>query len=143
MMVNPTDGPSQVPFCGVIRMVAISWFVTLAAVNMMFPVPEIPRPMAGLSFVQLKVVLFAGLPESVMLMGVPLQTSTSSGTFATGVGFTVMLNVIDEPVQGPLVGITVIVAFWVAVTAALVKLMSPVPEAPSPMEGLLFVQMKS
>ena len=78
-----------------------------------------------------------------------LQTTWLTTAFTVGVGLTVMVNVIDGPVQviPPLVkvGVTVIIATtgtvvgFVAVNAG----MLPVPDAPKPILGVLFVQLNT
>ena len=77
----------------------------------------------------------------------PLQTNWSAGWLTVAVGFTVIVNVDDAPLQliPPLVntGVTVIVA----VTGVLPVLMATndgivlLPLAPNPIDGLLFVQL--
>ena len=60
-----------------------------------------------------------------------------------GVGFTVMLNVLDGPGQVSAVGVTVIVAVTgddVTLTAVN-EAMSPVPLAVRPIDVVLFVQL--
>ena len=77
----------------------------------------------------------------------PLQTTWLAIAFTDGVGFTVIVNVLDAPVQvtPPLVkvGVTVMVAVTAAVlTLVAVKLpILPVPAAARPMLVLLFVQL--
>ena len=67
--------------------------------------------------------------------------------FTVGVGFTVIVNVIGVPVQvvPPLVnvGVTVIVAVTATAVAFVPMKLAilPVPDAPSPMEVLLLVQL--
>jgi hypothetical protein len=77
----------------------------------------------------------------------PLQSNWLAGWLTVAVGFTVMVNVVDAPVQlmPPLVkvGVTVIVA----VTGVLPALMAMndgivlVPAAARPMDGLLLIQL--
>lgn len=77
----------------------------------------------------------------------PAHTAWLAIVFTAGVGFTVIVNVIDVPVQvvAPLVyvGVTVIVAVCTtAVALVAVKLaILPVPDAARPIVVLLFVQL--
>ena len=65
------------------------------------------------------------------------------GCVTEGVGFTVMLNVLDGPGHVSAVGITVIVATTVDEVAltAVNDTISPVPLAASPIDVVLFVQL--
>ena len=77
----------------------------------------------------------------------PLHSTWLAGWFTVAVGFTVMVNVVDPPLQviPPLVKLDVTV--MVAVTGVLVVLIAvndgivAVPLAPSPMEVLLLLQL--
>ena len=76
-------------------------------------------------------------------MSEPLHTVTLPGCMTEGVGFTVMLNVLDGPGQVSAVGVTVIVAVTgddVTLTAVN-EAMSPVPLAVRPIDVVLFVQL--
>ena len=61
-----------------------------------------------------------------------------------GVGFTVIVKVVDEPVHPFATGVTVIVAVTALVPefVAIKDGMSPLPLAASPIEVVLFVQLK-
>ena len=80
-------------------------------------------------------------------VGAPLQTNWLAGWLTLAVGFTVIVNVVDAPVQliPPLVNVGVTV--MVAVTAVLPVLMAVndgivlVPLAPKPIDVLLLVQL--
>ena len=124
---------------GVTVMVPVWVVATLAAVKLISPLPEAPRPMAGLELVQFRV----GLPVATKLTatGSPAQTAWSSGSVSTGVGLIVMVNVRGTPGQVPNWGVTVIFAISWLVTLALVKLILPLPDAPSPTTGLSLVQL--
>lgn len=77
----------------------------------------------------------------------PLQTNWLAGWLTLAVGFTVMVNVLDGPLQliPPLVkvGVTVMVAVT-GVLPVLIAINDGIvlaPLAPRPMDGLLFVQL--
>ena len=122
--------------------------VALSAVKLaILPVPLAARPMDVLLFVHVNTVP-ATVPLKVTgAVATPAHTTWLAGWFTFGVGLTVMVKVIDGPVQlvPPLlkVGVTVIVA----TTGALVALVAvndrilPVPDAPNPIEGVLLVKL--
>ena len=68
---------------------------------------------------------------------------TGDGCESAGVGFTVMLNVLDDPGQVRAVGVTVMVATTGddVGLAAVNDEISPVPLAARPMDAVLFVQL--
>ena len=111
------------------------------------PVPAALKPMLVLLFVQLNTVPATGPLIVIAVVLPPLHTAWLAIVFTDGVGFTVIVKVIDEPEQvvPPLVyvGVTVIVA----VTGALVALVAmklailPVPLAANPILVVLFVQL--
>ena len=140
MTWNVLGRPGQEPVAGKTVMVAVSVWVTGALVKAMLPVPEAPRPMAGLSLVQEKVA--PGLPLKLTLTVAPVHTDTLGGWLTVGSDKTVMVKVCCVEGQVPPLALTVTVAVcWVPVPEA-VKLILPLPEAPRPMAGLLFVQVK-
>ena len=130
-------------------MVAVTGILLLlmAVKAAMFPVPAALRPMLVLLLVQLYTVPATGPLMVTAVVDAPLQTTWLAIAFTTGVGFTVIVNVLDAPVQvtPPLVklGVTVMVAVTAAVlTLVAVKLpILPVPAAARPMLVLLFVQL--
>ena len=130
-------------------MVAVTGILLLlmAVKAAMFPVPAALRPMLVLLLVQLNTVPATEPLMVTVVVDAPLQTTWLAIAFTDGVGFTVIVNVLDAPVQvtPPLVkvGVTVMVAVMAAVlTLVAVKLaILPVPAAARPMLVLLFVQL--
>ncbi len=76
----------------------------------MFPLPVAAKPIDGVSFVQSKVVPVTLPVNVIMPLAIPLHFIRLVIEFTVGVGFTVMLNVLDEPEQLFADGVTVIVA---------------------------------
>ena len=77
------------------------------------------------------------------MVSAPRQMVWLGMRFAVGVGFTVIVNVTGVPGHPPAAGVTVIVEVTgtvPALTAVNVPIL-PVPEAPRPIAGLLFVQL--
>ena len=138
VMVNVWAEPGQLP-PGITIIVPVWSEATLAEVKFKLPVPETPRPMAVLLFVQEKE---GELPVKITLIGSPPQADSSDGALTELTGLMVMVKVLGAPVQLPFCGVTVIVAICCAATTALEKLIFPVPEAPSPIAGLLLVHEK-
>jgi hypothetical protein len=134
---------------GVTVMVAvIGAAVALVAVKLgILPVPEAASPIAVLLLVQLYTVPATVPVKFTGAVPDPLQSNWSAGWLTLAVGFTVMVNVLDAPLQliPPLVNVGVIVI--VAVTGVLPALMAVndgivlAPLAPSPMLVLLLVQL--
>ena len=112
---------------------AVSGPVTAAPVKLIFPLPDAGRPMAGLSLVQEKVA--PAVPLKLTVPGAPAQIARLAGSFTVGAGVTVIVKVCATPVHPGPFGITVIVPVWALATLALVKLISPLPEAPSSIRG--------
>lgn len=109
------------------------------------PVPLAGRPMEGLLFVQLKLVPATAPVKLTAVVAVPGQNVWFAGCTTSGVGFTLIVNVLTMPWQGPpLVGVTVMVAVMgvLPVLTAAKKGISPEPLAGKPMDGLLLVQLK-
>jgi hypothetical protein len=83
-------------------------------------------------------------------MGVPSQINVRGGVASepVGVGLTVMLKVLENPVQVIPEIVLLGVMVMVATMGAPVELVAindgilPVPDAGSPIEGVLFVQLK-
>ena len=120
--------------------------VVLIAVKLgIFPTPSGPRPMAAPVCVQLYTIVppVVGLEKMTAAVGLLLHTTWFGTGFTTGVGFTVMVNVIVGPGQPLAIGVTVIVA----TTGALVVLVamklgiSPLPAGASPIDGVSLVQL--
>lgn len=117
----------------------------LVAVNAgRFPVPDAPSPIEVLELVH-DTLAVDGVGERTVA-GTEFPAHQVCATLLTlGVGLIVIVYVFDVPVQPPLVGVTVMVAvtgvlpLFTAVNAGTV----PVPLAARPMEGLLFVQLKT
>ena len=140
---------------GVTVMVAVAGLLpvfTAVKVGMLLPDPLAARPMVVLLFAQLNTVPGTVPVKLMVCVGAPLHTVCAAGEADTvGVGFTVMVNEIDGPVHVVLDGPcdTEGVTVMVAVTGALPVLtavkdgMFPVPLAPRPMLGLLFVQLNT
>ena len=153
-MVKFSVGPVQpTPLfvnVGVTVTVAVIGDVPLltAAKAGIFPVPFAASPMAGFVLVHEYVVappvLFVLKLTAVIF--VPLHTVWSAGSLTCATGLTVNVNVSAVPVQlTPLfvkVGVTVIVAVTGDVPAltAANAVIFPLPDAGSPMPGVLFTQ---
>jgi len=122
-----------------------------AAMNdAIFPLPLAPKPMLVVLFDQLYTVPGTPLPLKFTAVVASLaHTVWSPGLFADGTGFTVIKNDCEVPKHfTPLLvysGITV----TVAVTGEVLELtavnagMFPTPDPPRPIEGVLFVQLKT
>ena len=89
------------------------------------------------------VQLYVGFPdpENATSSCSPAHTVRLPGGLTVGRGLMVIENVTGSPVQGPWVGVTVILAVCTVVTLALGKLIFPLPEASRPMAVLSFVQV--
>ncbi len=138
VIVNVSAGPGQAP-PGVTVIVPVWVVATPAALKFRLPVPEAPRPIAGLLLVHEKE---GALPVNMTLIGSPAQAVSSAGWLTEVAGLMVIVKVLGVPGQPPFCGVTVMVATCCVRTDALGKLIFPEPEAPSPMAGLLFVQEK-
>lgn len=139
-IVNVNAMPMQVPMTGVTLMVAVCWVLTPAAIKLRSPVPVAARPMAGLEFVQLKVAPAVPV-KAAMTLAFAQATILLTG-FTVGAGVTVMVKFCWVPVQPFAAGVTVKLPVVGAPTLAAIKLMFPVPLAPSPIAILEFVQLK-
>ena len=117
--------------------------VVLTAVKeAIFPVPEAANPIAVLELVQVKLVPGVWLVNDIAGTAAPLHTVISEGTTAAGVGFTVMVNEVSEPIQLFAEGVKVMVAVTgtVPVFTAVKDAIVPVPEAPRPMDVFELLQ---
>ena len=77
MMVNVSGVPLQLLRLGVTVIRAVSARVTLAAVKLRLPVPEVGKPMAGLSFTQVNTA--PAVPVKLAVTGVPPQAFMLAG----------------------------------------------------------------
>ena len=153
VIVKVVEVPSQIaePFVkrGVTVIVAVTGAVpVLTAVNeAISPVPLADNPMEGVLLVQRYVVPTTAPPNVTAAVLSPLHTNWLDTAFTVGVGFTVIVNVFEEPVQDtePLVkvGVTVMVAVTgdVPVLTAVNAAIFPAPLAPRPIAVLSFVQL--
>lgn len=126
--------------------------MVLVAVKLgILPVPMASKPIAVFVLVQSYTIVppVVGLLNTTAAVGAPLQTVWLATGFTTGTGLTVIVNVLDGPVQltPPLVntGVTTIVPTLGALVAFCpLKLgISPTPAAASPIVVLLFVQLNT
>ena len=145
VMVNVVDEPVQLFALGVTVMVATCAVVPLlVAVNeAISPVPLAARPMLVLLLVQLYVLPATAPLNDTVVVAAPLHNVWLETEATVGVGLTVMLNVVDEPVQLFAFGVTVMVATCAVVPllVAVNEAISPVPLAARPMLVLLFDQL--
>jgi hypothetical protein len=111
------------------------------------PVPLAARPIAGLLFVQVKVVPATGPVKLVAGAEAPLQYTWFAIGLTVTVGFTVTVYEEVVPAHPLAVGVTVMVAVigekvgFAAVNAG--TELGPAPLAARPIAGLLFVQLKA
>src|SRR5688500_6268632 len=77
------------------------------------------------------------------VVAAPLHSDWLATALTVGVGLTVIVGVIAEPIQPAAVGVTVIVpvTFAAPVLVAVNDAMSPVPLAARPIDVVLFVQL--
>ena len=156
VMVNVCAAPVQVRpalvYEGVTVMVAVTGVVpVLVAVNeAMLPLPLAARPMPVLLFVQLYTVLATAPVKLTAVVAAALHTTWSAGSATVGVGFTVMVKVVEAPVQVTPFAVNEGVTVKVLVSGALVALaavnagMLPVPlVAAKPMASPVRVQAYS
>jgi hypothetical protein len=126
---------------------AIGRLVVFVGVKLRLPVPLAGKPIAVLVFVQLYTVPVA-FPLKATVEAAPAQKVWLATAFTVAVGFTVYVYVTGVPAQPnpPLLktGVTVTVETTGALPVfTAVKLGTlPVPEAASPIEVTLFVQLK-
>jgi hypothetical protein len=155
VMVNVLAVPVQVmpPLVkdGVTVMVAVTGAVPIfTALKLAIgPVPLAASPIDVVLFVQLYTVPVAVPIKVTVLVALLLQTTWLLTGATVGVGLTVMVNNTGDPVQvtPPLVkfGVTVIVAITgeEVVFTAVKGRMFPVPLPPSPIDGVVLVQVKT
>lgn len=154
VMLNVMGMPTQleVPFTndGVIVMSAITGTApVLVTVNgSMLPLPVAGKPMDGALFVQLYTIVPPplvpfGLPNFTESVNLPLHNIWLAIGFTVVIGFTVITNVIGNPVQpNGEFGVTVIVALIEFRLLVVTKDgIFPVPLAANPIPGLLFTQV--
>lgn len=146
VIANVLGIPGHPAADGVTVIVAITGVlpVLVAVKAFISPVPLAARPIDVLLFVQLKVVPVTAPVNVIEVVVEPLHNAWFTGWFTSGLGFTVIVNVLGVPGQ-PVGsdGVTVIVD----VTGVLPVLVAgkafifPVPLAAKPIEVLLFVQL--
>ena len=104
------------------------------------PVPEAPRPIVVLSFVQLYCV---AVPVKLMESNVPEQVSIEGNASTIGTGLTVSVNVMSGPIQPFNVGVTVINEITGCVVPFVVvnEGIDPEPDAPKPVCVLSLVHV--
>jgi hypothetical protein len=109
----------------------------------MLPVPLAAIPIAVFEFVHVNVPPPGILLKFAVGIVLPLQTAISAGTFTVGVGFTVIVKLVEVPMH-PRVGVTVMVAVFgeLDVLIAVKLAMFPVPLDASPIVEFVFVQVK-
>jgi len=112
VIVNVFDDPIQPLAFGVTVIMAIIGVKPLFTVvnEAIFPLPLPAKPIVGLSFVQSKVVPVRLPVKDSVPFASPLHFIRLVIEFTVGVGFTVMVNVLDEPAQLFTDGVTEIVA---------------------------------
>lgn len=148
VIVKFTGAPEQPLAVGVTVITPeILAFVVFVPVNAGIDAPlfDAPRPIAVLLLAQAKVTPVDGeLTNVTAVEGLPAQIVWLAGGVAVGVGFTVIVNVLELPLHPPEVGVIVIVAttFVEPVFTALKDPILPLPLAASPIDGVLFVQLK-
>ncbi len=137
------SGAPKHPFStGVTTMLEVNAaFPGLTLVKLMFPLPLAPKPVLVLELVQSKLAPL--VPVKLAVTVAPAQTAILAGTVTFGAGLTVMVKFCVAPAQPIDVGVTAILASVGALTLAAVKLMLPVPVAPSPMVVFELVQSKA
>lgn len=111
----------------------IGALVALVAVKLgILPVPLAPKPIAGLLFVQLKIVPATEPVKFTAAVALLLHTTWLAGWFTSGIGSTVTVAVIGAPVQPLFDGVMV----KVTVTGALVVLVSVPLILPDPLAAI-------
>ena len=126
------------PFAfGVTVIVAITGVIPVFVVAKLgiLPLPDAARPIDGVSFVQSKVVPFKLLVKGIVPLAMPLHFTRLVIELTLGRGLTVILNVLDKPVQLLAAGVTVTVAIT-GVKPVLIAVndgMELLPEAAIPM----------
>lgn len=141
-MVKFCGVPTHVPNFGVTTIVAVTGAVPLfSAVNAaMSPVPAAPSPMLAALFVHSNVA--PAVPAKLIAaVNAPLHTAWFEGAVTVGVGLTVIVNDVVDPLHEPNEGVTTIVAVTGAapVLIAANAAMLPVPVGASPIDGVSFV----
>lgn len=108
------------------------------------PIPLAGSPIAVLLFSQLNCVPGVGPVKLIGFVIVPEQTTNDGIGVTSGVGFTVIVKLLDVPMVTPSVGVTVMVATITLLVKleAVNALMLPVPLAARPIEGVVLVQLK-
>jgi uncharacterized membrane protein YeaQ/YmgE (transglycosylase-associated protein family) len=157
VVVAPTQETPAFVKVGVTVMVpVIGAVVVLVATKLGMPVAsptlEAARPITGLLFVQVYVVVPTVFTVEKVTAAVlpPLQTISSAIASTSAVGFTVMVKISAAPAQvltpSEYVGVTVMVAVIGAVVVLVatklgIPVASPALEAAKPIAGVSFVQV--
>ena len=143
VIVKFLAGPVQLFAEGVTVIVAITGaFVVLVAINdAILPTPVAANPIDGAVFTQMKPEPLTAPVKFTEAVEAPLHNTWLDIASTPGVGLTVMLNVLDGPVQPFADGVTVIVAVTGAfvVLVAANEAMLPVPFAARPIDVALLV----
>lgn len=145
VLATPTQPAAEFGVTVIVAVTAVGVLFTATKLGI-FPVPEAAKPILGVLFVQLYVTVpVVGLLKVMAVVDCPAHSVWLATVLTTAVGFTVIVNVMAVPGQPAATGVTVMVA----VTGALVVFVAvklaifPVPEAASPMLGVLFVQLNT
>ena len=143
-MLNVFGGAVQ-PFMlavTVIKPVAANAPLLDAWKDAILPVPLAGKPMTGAVFVHEYKVPVTGPVKLTGDVKLPLHKVWSAGCTTSGIGLTVIVNVLGVPGQPLITGVTVMVAVFVVVPLLLATKdgISPVPLAVNPMVVLLLVQ---
>ena len=132
-------------YCGVTVTVATTGVTPVfTAVNTpMLPVPAEASPMEERLLVQVNTVPATAPVKFTAAVEAPLHTTWLVTAFTVGVGLTVTVKVIFDPVHPLKVGVTTMVATTAAVPVlvAVNAGIKPVPLAAMPMDGALLVQL--
>lgn len=119
------------------------------------PVPLPASPIEGVLFIQLNSTLLPpppllGLVNAIAVVDAPLHNTWLGTASTVAVGLTVMVKLIGVPTHvlgppAPMKGVTVIVATigTVVVLVAVNEAISPIPAPGIPIEGSLFVHVKT
>ena len=145
MIVKLVDDPVQPLDVGVTVIVATSSIVPVfvTANDVIVPLPAAARPILIFEFVQLYVVPLTAPLNVTVVVDPLLHTTWLDGVTTVGVGCTVIVKLVDAPVQPLAVGVTVIVATWsvVPLFTAVNDAILPVPLPARLILVLLFVQL--
>ena len=146
LIVNSLVRPVQPSATGVTLTVAVSAEtpVLVPVKPAISPLPLEARSIEVLSLVQLKVVPVTPPLKLKVPVAAPLHNTRSAGTITSGVGFTLIVNSLVEPVQPSATGVTLIieVSIEVPVLVTVKPATSPLPPEARLIEVLSLVQLK-